>query len=209
LGSFLDPQKTPLFDPFLTSSIFIIFIGIDYHHQHHHQRAQKLTFSVFSCFWKTEKSFSKVQIKYPLNRANYWGDPFWRGQATRSGEVMSICGRSFWITVPNHTILSARRPKLEVPTRRFSWSFWPSPLSAYNVKNVLLASSMMKIFSLKRCYNSVEALKNVILRVFRDPLKMAFFDPFFKTPWKWPFFDVFSKTRCARCVYIIKFIHAQ
>ena len=121
-----------------------------------------------------------MQIKYPLIRGNYLRDPVLGVQATRSGEVMSIWCRSFWITVPNHTILSARRPKLEVPTRRFSWSLGPCSLKPYKLKNVFSSSSMIKIFSLKRCYNNVTTRKNVFFRVFQNPQKTPFFRPFFK-----------------------------
>ena len=153
LGSFLTPRKTPLFWP--------LFDLIDFHHSTHHwsssstssthhQRPQNHVFFIFLTFWKTEIFFSKSQIKYPLIRHNYLSDPIFGVQATGSGGVLSIWGRSSWITVPNHTILSARRPKLEVPTRRFSWPLGPSPLRPPKAKSEQLDASMMMLNVVQR-----------------------------------------------------------
>jgi hypothetical protein len=153
LGSFLTPRKTTLFWPF--------FDLINFHHSTHHwsssstssthrQRPQKHVFFSFLTFLKTENFFSKVQIKYPLIRLNYFGGPVLGVQATGSGEVMPIWGRSSWITVPNHTILSARRPKLEVPTRRFSWPSGPSALRPPKAKTVIFDASMMMLNVVQR-----------------------------------------------------------
>ncbi len=109
-GSKMTPKTTPKNDPFLTlfDPTFIVIKSSSSTSSKRRQRPQKHVFLTFSTFWKTENFFSKLQIKYPLIRPNYFGGPVLGVQATGSGEVMPIWGRSSWITVPNHTILSAR-----------------------------------------------------------------------------------------------------
>ena len=161
------------------------------------QRPQKSLFSVFLTFLKTENFFSKVQIKYPLIQHNYFRDPVLGVQTTRPGEVMPIWGRSSWITVPNHTILSARRPKLEVPTRRFSWPLGPSPLDPLGPQKVFFDDVMMMLNDVQHVVASIfECSKTVIFEVFQGLIKYQARESRPKTGFL-TFFDVSAATRHA------------
>ncbi len=138
-----------------------------------------------------------MQIKYPLIQHNYFRDPVLGVQAIAPGEVMPIWRRSSWITVPNHTILSARRPKLEVPTRRFSWPLGPSPLRAPGPKNVFYSDVMMMLNDVQHVVAVIfESSKMAIFEVFQGLIKYQARESRPKTGFL-TFFDVSAATRHA------------
>jgi len=77
---------------------------------------------------------------------------------------------------PNHTILSARCPKLEVATKRFSRKKRGGPPSTFSESLKIFRSATDSCNTKFLCCNACEHKKSCFLSVFKKGQKRAFFE---------------------------------